>query len=108
MNNRIGTRSSWNDIEAVVSAPSQFNGYGNSMYRSEMEYYNIGVCANSIDRAAMDESLEVIIPIYNGQEADFTGGALYFHSLTNPSDWTYHDSYTLLEIEGTEVFWFYK
>ena len=43
MNNRIGTRSSWNDIEAVVSAPFQFNGYGNSMYQSAMEYYNIGV-----------------------------------------------------------------
>ena len=35
----------------------------------------------------MDEYLAVVIPIYSGAESDITGGALYFHSFANPSDW---------------------
>ena len=108
MNNRIGTRSSWTDIEAVISAEYQFDGYNNSMYKAAMDYYDTGVCNNPIDKAAMDECMEVIIPIYGGQEAVISVGALYFHSLKNPSDWAYHDSYTQVFIEGTEDFWFYK
>ena len=108
MNNRIGTRSSWIDIEAVLSAAGQFDGYNSPMFQSAMDYYNNGVCDNSINKAAMDECMDVIIPIYSGAEADITGGALYFHSYPNPSDWAYHDAYTQVYISGTEKFWFYK
>lgn len=108
MNNRIGTRSSWTDIEAVISAPYQFEGYNSPMYRAAMDYYDKGICDNSIDRSAMDECLAVVIPIYSGAEADITGGALYFHSFPNPSDWPYHNSLTQVYVSGTEKFWFYK
>ena len=108
MNNRIGMNGLWVDIEAVVSAPAQFDGYGNSMYQDAMNYYDTGIWNNSIDRAAMDECMSVIIPIYNGIEEDITGGALYFHSNPNPTDWRWHYDYTLIEVPGTEDFWFYK
>ena len=78
------------------------------MYQSAMNYYNNGICDNSIEKAAMDECLAVVIPIYSGAEADITGGALYFHSLPNPTDWAYHNSYTQVYVSGTEKFWFYK
>lgn len=108
MNNRIGTRSSWTDIESVISAECQFDGYNSPMYQAAMNYYNNGICNNSIEQAAMDECLAVVIPIYSGAEADITGGALYFHSFPNPSDWAYHNSYTQVYVSGTEKFWFYK
>ena len=108
MNNRIGTRSSWTDIESVISAKYQFDGYNSPMYQAAMNYYNNGICNNSIEQAAMDECLAVVIPIYSGAEADITGGALYFHSFPNPSDWAYHNSYTQVCVSGTEKFWFYK
>ena len=41
----------------------------------------------------MDECMEVVIAIYFGEE-DFTGGALYFHSYKNPSDWDFHNAYS--------------
>lgn len=108
MNNRIGTRSSWTDIESVISAKYQFDGYNSPMYQAAMNYYNNGICDNSIEQAAMDECLAVVIPIYSGEEADITGGALYFHSFPNPNDWVYHNSYTQVYVSGTESFWFYK
>ncbi len=108
MNNRIGTRSSWTDIESVISAKYQFDGYNSPMYQAAMNYYNNGICNNSIEQAAMDECLAVVIPIYSGAETDITGGALYFHSFPNPSDWAYHNSYTQVYVSGTEKFWFYK
>ena len=108
MNNRIGTRSSWTDIESVISAKYQFAGYNSPMYQAAMNYYNNGICNNSIEQAAMDECLAVVIPIYSGAESDITGGALYFHSFANPSDWAYHNSYTQVYVPGTEKFWFYK
>jgi hypothetical protein len=108
MNNRIGTRSAWTDIETVVSAPYQFDGYGNTMYSEAINYYNSGTCNNTIKKASMDECMEVIRPIYSGQSSDITGGALYFHSFPNASDWKYHDDYTLVTVNGTEGFWFYK
>ena len=37
MNNRIGTHGLWVDIEAVVSASGQFEGYGNSMYQDAQQ-----------------------------------------------------------------------
>ena len=84
------------------------NGYNSPMYQSAMDYYNNGICNNSIEQAAMDECLAVVIPIYSGAEADITGGALYFHSYPNPDDWAYHNSYTQVYVSGTEKFWFYK
>ena len=54
------------------------------------------------------ECLAVVIPIYSGEEADITDGALYFHNFSDPSDWPYHDDYTQVYIDGTEGFWFYK
>ena len=72
MNNRIGTRPSWTDIEAVISAKYQFDGYNNPMYKAAMNYYDNGICNNSIEQAAMDECLDVVIPIYRGVEADIT------------------------------------
>ena len=108
MKNRIGKRASWTDIESVISAKYQFDGYNSPMYQSAMNYYNNGICDNSIEKAAMDECLAVVIPIYSGAEADITGGALYFHSLPNPTDWAYHNSYTQVYVSGTEKFWFYK
>ena len=108
MNNRIGTRSSWTDIESVISAKYQFDGYNSPMYQAAMNYYNNGICNNSIEQAAMDECLAVVIPIYSGAESDITGGALYFHSFANPSDWAYHNFYTQVYVRGTEKFWFYK
>lgn len=56
----------------------------------------------------MDEYMSVVIPILYGNENDITGGALYFHSYENPSDWAYHNDYTLIDVPGTEGFWFYK
>ena len=108
IDNRVGMMSSWTDIEAVISAPGQFNGYNNSMYKAAMDYYNNGVCSNPIARAAMDECLDVVIPIYEGREADFTGGARFFHSFPRAEDWRYHNSFTQVYISGTEGFWFYK
>jgi len=108
MNNRIGTRADWLDIEAVLSATGQFNGYKNYMYEAAMKYYDNGICDNVIEQAAMDECLSIVIPICRGEVEDITGGALYFHSLTDPSDWAYHKYYTLVQIPGTEKFWFYK
>ena len=108
MNNRIGTKSSWTDIEKVISDETQFNGYNSFMYRQAMDYYNNGVCNNAIDQAAMDECIAVVIPIFNGAAADITGGAIYFHSCANPEDWYYHPFYEQVYIAGTEKFWFYK
>ena len=108
MNNRVGTRKSWSNIDAVLSAKYQFSGYNSPMYQEAMNYYNYGICDNLIEKAAMDECMEVVIPIYSGAEADITGGALYFHSFANPDEWQYHDSYTQVYVEGTEGFWFYK
>ena len=108
MNNRVGKRASWTDIMAVISAKYQFDGYNSPMYKAAMNYYNNGICENSVDKAAMDECLAVVIPIYNGEESDITGGALYFHSFDKPSDWKYHDSYTQVYVSGTEKFWFYR
>ena len=108
MNNRVGTRKDWKDIETVISWPSQF-GYGNLRYRWAMDYYySSGICNNAIERKAMDECLAVVIPIYSGEESDFTGGALYFNSYADPRDWPYHNDYTPVFISGTEHFWFYK
>lgn len=56
----------------------------------------------------MDECMAVVIPIYNGLEADITGGALYFHSFENSTDWQYHYNYTQVYVDGTSGFWFYK
>jgi len=56
----------------------------------------------------MQESLLVIIPIYSGDEPDFTDGIKYFHSYEKASTWPFHDSYTLVVIPGTEKFWWYK
>lgn len=95
-------------MKVVISANGQFDGYNSRMYKAAMNYYENGICENPIEKEAMDESLSVVIPIYNGTEADITGGALYFHSLENPSDWAYHDDYTQVYIDGTEKFWFYK
>ena len=108
MNNRIGTTGTRVDIEAVVSEPYQFDGYGNRMYQDAMSYYSTGNWNNSIERAAMDECINVITPIYNGEEVDITDGALYFHSFTQAEDWEYHEEYTLITVNGTEGFWFYK
>lgn len=36
MNNRIGTRESWTDIEAVISAKYQFEGYNSPMYQADL------------------------------------------------------------------------
>jgi len=108
MNNRIGTRSGWTDIEAVVSAPYQFSGYGNAMYNEAINYYDSGNHYNTTEKYAMDECMKVIRPIYSGTATDITGGALYFHSYPNAEDWTYHNDYTLIEVAGTEGFWFYK
>ena len=108
MNNRIGKRSTWTNIEEVISAPYQFDGYNSPMYCEAMDYYNTGVCDNLTKQTAMDECLDVVIPIYGGFELDITGGAIYFHSYKNPNDWAYHDDYTLVSVAGTEKFWFYK
>ena len=108
MNNRIGSRKSWTSIEVVISAPNQFDGYNSVRFAEAMEYYNTGICDNSLEQAAMDECLEVVIPIYYGEDPDITDGALYFHSFPNASDWKYHDDYTQVYVEGTEGFWFYK
>ncbi len=108
MYNRIGLKSSWTDIEAVISADCQFDGYNTSLYQAAMNYYNTGICDNSIEKASMDECLAVVIPIYRGEEADITGGALYFNSFANPSDWTFYDSYTQVYVSGVDDFWFYK
>lgn len=56
----------------------------------------------------MNECLAVVIPIYSGAETDIRGGALYFHSFPNASDWPYHNYYTQVYVAGTEKFWFYK
>ncbi len=108
MNNRIGQYEEWNSIEAVISAPSQFDGYNSELYYSAMQYYDTYIWDNPIERQSMDECLAIVIPIYNKQEPDFTGGALYFHSFPNPEDWLYHYDYELIHIDGTEGFWFYR
>ena len=110
INNRIGTANNRVTIIDVISEDSQFNGYGwkNKNFASAMVYYLTGICENEIDRKSMDECLMVVIPIYAGEEADFTNGATYFHSHENPSDWYYHDYYTQVYVPGTEDFWFYK
>lgn len=108
INNRVNTDPEWDSIEAVMCAPNQFDGYGDLNYQAAMEYYTSGVCDNDIDKAAMDECLAVVIPIYNGRAKDTTGGALYFHSYSKPDYWEYHNDYTLVEVPGTEEFWFYK
>ena len=108
MNNRIGMRKSWTSIEKVISAEDQFDGYDSSRYKQAMKYYNTGVCDNTIEQAAMDECLDIVIPIYYGEDNDITGGATYFHSFKNAEDWSYHNSYTQVYVDGTEKFWFYK
>ena len=30
------------------------------------------------------------------------------NELLNPTDWRWHYNYTLIEVPGTEDFWFYK
>ena len=108
INNRVGTTKKRVNIEAVLSEPGQFNGYGNANYLYAMEYYNTGKCDNAINKKSLDECLAVVIPIYYNEDEDITGGALYFHSFTNPEQWRYHNSYTLVDVPGTEKFWFYK
>lgn len=108
IHNRIGTKKAWVDVTAVISAKGQFSSFNSPMYKSALNYYNGGLCDNPIERAAMDECLAVVIPIYSGKEDDFTGGALYFHSLNPPEKWTYHNDFTLIQVSGTEGFWFYR
>ena len=87
---------------AIVGLPANKN------YNYAMDYYNTGNCDNALTKASLDECLEVVIPIYRGEESDFTGGAMYFHSLKSPNDWAYNNNFTLVDIPGTEGFWFYK
>lgn len=103
----LDTTSSRTSIEYVISESGQFDGYGNSNYQAAMNYYNTGICDNSIDQAAMDECLQVVISIYDG-EKDITGGALYFYSGESSSDWEYAYAYTEVFVSGTEDFFFYK
>lgn len=104
--NRVGHY--WGDtLEDVISYPYQF-AYGNHNFKDAVSYYNSGVWDNSIEQAAMDQCLVIAVAIYRGFDKDFTGGALYFNSFKNPDDWRYADDFTLLEVEGTEGFWFYK
>lgn len=56
----------------------------------------------------MKRCLVIAIAINQGYDKDFTGGALYFNSFENPNDWQYADEFTLLDVKGTEDFWFYK
>ena len=73
-----------------------------------MDYYNTGEMDDPYVKYHMDVSLDVAISIYDGEGYDFTGGALYFHSFPNPSDWHYHNDFTQVYVKGTEEFWFYK
>lgn len=108
MNNRVGTSKNTQTLMDVICDKSQFNGYNSMMFQQAMNYYREGICDNPLDKEAMDECMEVIIPIYNSFEADITDGALFFHSLKNSSDWKYHEDYTQVYVSGTEKFWFYK
>ena len=109
IHNRVGVKEwkKYTTITAVITQPYQFNGYNNALYRDAYSYYVTGVWENEIERQAMDDCLAVCRAILEGDE-DPTGGATFFHSLAAPEDWIYHEHYTLLTVEGTEGFWFYK
>ena len=109
----VGHWTNPKSIMDVISYPSQYDGFGNAKYQAAMEYYNTGKVSNqrwnnSIELNEMKDCMDAVIPIYSGEELDFTGGVVYFHSFKNASDWPYHSSYTLVNIPGTETFWFYK
>ena len=109
IHNRVGVKEwkKYPTVTAVILQPHQFSGYGNSMYRDAYAYYLSGEWANEIERKAMDECLLVCRAVLEGEE-DPTGGATFFHSYAHPEDWIYHSAYTLLTVEGTEHFWFYR
>ena len=109
IHNRVGVQEwkKYTTITAVITQPYQFNGYNSALYRDAYSYYETGVWENELERQAMDECLAVCRAILEGDE-DPTGGATFFHSLASPEAWIYHEHYTLLIVEGTEGFWFYK
>lgn len=45
-----------------------------------MTYYTTGMVENAYDRKVLQECMQVVIPIYEGKEADITGGCTYFYS----------------------------
>lgn len=96
-------------IEEVISQPHQYDGYNNQRYQNAMHYYETNESPKSLaEKDAMDESLDVVVPIYLGIEKDFTDNVVYFHSFKRPEDWKYNDDFKLVSIEGTQGFWWYK
>ncbi len=100
-------------ILEAISYPEQYFGYNNDKYKAALEYYDTGNVTNpnwnnSLEFLDMQNSMQAIIPVYYGDEMDFTGGIQYFHSFEDAEDWIFHEDYILTTVEGTEKFWFYR
>ena len=108
INNRMICGDWGESLSFVLSAPGQFNGYGNPMFEDAMTYYATGRWDNPIEQKAMDDCMTAVREITREGQKDFTGGALYFNSLLGPYDWSDADKFTLIDVPGTEGVWFYK
>ena len=100
------------NIHEVITAKNQYSGYNNPKYKAAVEYLKTGSISNSYynnksEISSIRECVDIIIPIYNNTESDFTGGVIFFHSYKNPSDWLYDSYYKRVNISGTEDFWWY-
>lgn len=83
--NRVGTstvsgKGTRNTIHDVVSEPAQFSSYGNKWYKEAITYYTTGMVENEYDRMVLKETMQAIIPIFSGEEADITCGCTFFYS----------------------------
>ena len=75
--NRIGQRE-WSDYQTAweVCAYSGFDAYGNNNYLACMDYLNNRDGSNS----GYEQLISEVIPIYNGEEVDITGGCQLYYS----------------------------
>ena len=118
INNRIKNQH-WTrpqDIIEAISYPGQYEAYENFRYQAAMEYLNTGKIStpelmylnNPAELESIQDSYNAIIPIFYGTEGDFTNGVMYFHSFPTPHEWAFHNDFEIVEIPGTNGFWWYR
>jgi len=110
--NRVGDYSlgkNMGSISDIVNDPGQYNASHNTRYNNALQFYKTGTINDSqIEISEMNKVINLVIPIYNGLENDFTGGVHSFHNLSTPEAWTYHYYYKQVYILGAYdgIFWY--
>lgn len=104
--NRIGS-GDWKNLKTakdVCSKPHAFDSYQNKNYMECYNYLKFGT-GNPANFEHFDQLAATVLPVYNGEEADFTQGAVFFHSGKAPDSW--YENYKEVKIDGVDPKHFY-